>query len=86
MAEKVSGRRWTVVPLVGLITLYQKLVSPALGRNCRFSPSCSQYAVEALSVHGLGKGSAMALRRLSRCQPLFEGGYDPVPPREARPC
>jgi uncharacterized protein len=86
MAADVK-RRWSVVPLVAAIGIYQKLVSPALGTHCRFSPSCSRYAVEALELHGLVRGAAMAGRRLARCQPMFEGGYDPVPrERGAAPC
>jgi uncharacterized protein len=68
-------------PVVGLIRLYQRFVSPSLGRNCRFAPTCSSYAIEALTRHGVGRGGWMALRRLGRCQPLAEGGYDPVPER-----
>ena len=64
-----------------MIRLYQRLVSPSLGRNCRFSPTCSAYAIEAINTYGFLRGSAMAARRLGRCQPLFEGGYDPVPER-----
>jgi uncharacterized protein len=77
-----SDRRWSAIPLVALVRLYQKLVSPGLGRNCRFSPTCSTYAIQALEIHGVIKGSWLALRRIGRCQPLFEGGYDPVPNRE----
>lgn len=65
----------------GAIRLYQRLVSPSLGRNCRFSPTCSAYAVEALNRHGFLRGSGMAIRRLGRCQPFVDGGYDPVPER-----
>lgn len=79
------SRRWSVAPVVGAIRIYQKLVSPGLGRHCRFSPSCSRYAVEALEVHGLGRGTLLAARRISRCQPMFEGGYDPVPRNEGAP-
>jgi putative membrane protein insertion efficiency factor len=75
------------MPFVALIRLYQMAISPMLGRRCRFSPSCSVYAAEALQVHGVIKGSGLALRRIGRCQPLFEGGYDPVPPRSGvNPC
>ena len=80
-------RRWNVVPLVAAIRVYQKLVSPLLSSHCRFSPSCSQYAIEAFQVHGPVRGAGMAARRLARCQPMFEGGYDPVPrERGAAPC
>ncbi len=65
-----------------LIRTYQKLVSPALGRNCRYLPTCSHYAHEAIGRFGLARGSWMALRRLSRCHPLREGGFDPVPQRQ----
>ena len=64
-----------------MIRLYQRLLSPSLGRNCRFSPTCSAYAIEAINSHGFLRGSGMAARRLGRCQPLVEGGYDPVPER-----
>ena len=67
--------------LIACIRLYQRLLSPWLGRNCRFYPSCSQYAVEALRTHGCVVGSAYALWRILRCQPLCKGGHDPVPPK-----
>jgi len=63
------------------IRLYQRLVSPLLAPRCRFAPSCSAYAVEALERHGAAKGAWLALRRLLRCHPLGGAGYDPVPPR-----
>lgn len=65
--------------LAFLITLYQKLVSPWLPPACRFTPSCSQYAKEALVRHGVLRGLYLALRRLARCHPFHPGGYDPVP-------
>lgn len=74
---------WTVKPAIALIRAYQKTLSPAMGRNCRFSPSCSEYAAQALETHGLLKGAGLAARRIGRCQPLFDGGYDPVPGRGA---
>jgi putative membrane protein insertion efficiency factor len=68
--------------LIGLIRAYQMLISPVLGPRCRFYPSCSQYAVEALLLHGVLRGGWLALRRLSRCHPWHPGGVDPVPPKQ----
>lgn len=65
--------------LIMLIRGYQYLISPLLGNHCRFHPSCSSYAIEALEVHGALRGSWLALRRLGRCHPWHPGGYDPVP-------
>lgn len=64
---------------VGLIHLYQAVVSPWLGPACRFEPSCSRFAVEAIERHGILRGTALALRRIGRCHPLGGSGYDPVP-------
>jgi len=63
-----------------LIRGYQLSVSPLLGECCRFHPSCSQYAFEAVGTHGALKGSVLAARRVCRCHPFNAGGYDPVPP------
>jgi putative membrane protein insertion efficiency factor len=65
--------------LIMLIRGYQYLISPLLGNHCRFHPSCSSYAIEALQVHGAMRGAWLALRRLGRCHPWHPGGYDPVP-------
>ena len=65
--------------LIGLIIVYQRILSPLFGARCRFYPSCSAYAEEAIRRHGAMKGSWMALRRLSRCHPLHPGGIDCVP-------
>ena len=62
-----------------LLRAYQLMLSPLIGPACRFAPSCSEYAREALSVHGAGRGTWLALRRLSRCHPLGGSGLDPVP-------
>jgi uncharacterized protein len=62
-----------------LIRAYQLCLSPLLGPRCRFYPSCSQYALEAVRAHGSLRGSWLSLRRLSRCHPWHAGGYDPVP-------
>ena len=69
--------------LILLITGYRKVISPALGARCRFYPSCSAYALEAIGVHGALRGSWLAVRRLSRCHPFHAGGIDPVPPAKA---
>lgn len=80
-------RRVLVAPLLFLIAVYQRVVSPALhviggpACGCRFHPTCSHYAAEALRVHGIFRGLALAAWRILRCSPLSEGGLDPVPPR-----
>ena len=66
-------------PLLLLVWLYRLLISPWLGNNCRFQPSCSQYALEALREHGAFRGTWLAARRIGRCQPWGGSGYDPVP-------
>lgn len=65
--------------LLGLIRAYRLVLSPWWGRQCRFTPSCSEYASEAIDRHGPLEGSWMALRRLGRCHPWCPGGFDPVP-------
>jgi putative membrane protein insertion efficiency factor len=65
--------------LVALISIYQKLMSPWLPDACRFTPTCSQYAKEAILKHGLLRGLGLSLKRLSKCHPFHAGGYDPVP-------
>lgn len=65
------------VPL-GLIKIYQKYISPLKPPSCRFYPSCSQYAIEAIDKYGILKGSFMSLKRIVRCHPFNSGGYDPV--------
>jgi putative membrane protein insertion efficiency factor len=82
-------RRAAIVILRAPILGYRLMISPMLPRACRFSPSCSAYALEALASHGPLKGSWLALRRLARCHPftLLGGGsgYDPVPPHAHKP-
>ena len=79
--------------LVWILRGYQLAISPMLGQNCRFYPSCSQYAIEALRTHGAARGSWLAARRVCRCHPWNDGGHDPVPaaghkhsPTTARGC
>ena len=70
-------------PLIGLICCYRWLISPLIGPSCRYYPSCSEYAIEALRQYGAGYGSYLATCRLLRCHPWHAGGLDPVPPRDA---
>ncbi|MGB0756425.1 MAG: membrane protein insertion efficiency factor YidD [Candidatus Puniceispirillaceae bacterium] len=65
--------------LIGVITLYRLFVSPLLGTNCRFQPSCSAYGIEAITRHGALKGGWLTVRRISKCHPWGASGYDPVP-------
>ncbi len=65
--------------LIGALRAYQYLFRPLLGANCRFYPSCSDYALEALTRHGALRGIWLAIRRVGRCHPWHAGGYDPVP-------
>jgi len=65
--------------IIFLIRVYQVMLSPFLGGACRFQPTCSAYAIEAVATHGALRGSLMAARRLSRCHPLGRAGFDPVP-------
>jgi len=69
-------------PFALVIYAYKATLSPFIGRQCRFEPTCSSYALEAYRTHGVLRGTALAARRLSRCHPLCKGGYDPVPPKE----
>ena len=66
--------------LIGLLRAYRFAISPLYGQVCRYHPSCSAYALEAVTVHGSIKGTWLAARRLGRCHPWARGGYDPVPP------
>lgn len=65
--------------LTGAVKVYQWTISPLLGPNCRYHPGCSDYAVEAIATHGPWRGAGLATRRILRCHPWHEGGYDPVP-------
>ena len=65
--------------IIGGVRAYQRLISPLLGRRCRFYPTCSEYCIEAIRSHGLVKGLGLAGLRLLKCQPFHPGGFDPVP-------
>jgi len=76
MAHPVTPLQWLAVKL---LRLYQLVLSPLIGPRCRFHPSCSQYMIEAICLHGLIKGVWLGIKRLLKCHPLHAGGYDPVP-------
>ena len=65
--------------ILGIIRFYQRFLSPLLGSNCRFYPTCSHYTYEAIAKYGVRKGGWMGLRRIGRCHPWNAGGFDPVP-------
>lgn len=71
-------------PLIGLLRVYRVAISPWLGVNCRFQPTCSEYAIDALRTHGAFRGSALAATRIVRCHPWGGSGYDPVPDEDRR--
>ena len=71
--------------LIGLLRAYRAVISPLYGQVCRYHPSCSAYALEAVREYGSIRGSWLAVRRLGRCHPWAAGGYDPVPPRTSGP-
>lgn len=68
--------------MILIIKVYQKLLSPLLGQNCRFTPTCSSYAIDAIKIHGFVKGSWFAAKRIIKCHPLHPGGNDPVPDKQ----
>lgn len=72
-------KKLLVMPLIGILKLYCFALSPLLGSNCRFHPSCSVYAIEALRKHGLLAGLKLSVWRVLRCNPWCAGGHDPVP-------
>ena len=67
------------LPFITLIRLYRIFISPLLGNNCRHTPTCSEYGIIALKKHGVFKGIFLTAKRILKCNPLFKGGYDPVP-------
>lgn len=67
--------------LLGLIRFYRYFISPMLAPRCRFNPTCSRYALEAIQIHGAFKGTYLSVKRIAKCHPLHEGGDDPVPPK-----
>ena len=72
-------RKWPAKIVVMLLRIYKAVLSPFLGQNCRFQPGCANYAMEAVERHGVIRGAWMAIKRIGRCHPWHDGGYDPVP-------
>ncbi|UNK47729.1 membrane protein insertion efficiency factor YidD [Arthrobacter sulfonylureivorans] len=82
LSRPIAAKRIQTIPqagLIGALAVYRKTISPLYGQVCRFFPSCSAYALEAVTVHGAAKGSWLAARRLGRCHPWNPGGVDHVP-------
>ena len=82
---ETTRRNPIAVAMLALIRTYQRTLSPLLGAKCRFHPSCSRYTYEAIEVHGAFRGSWLGIKRIGRCQPFREGGFDPVPGSETTP-
>tara|TARA_Y100000815_G_C12865814_1_gene320823 strand:- start:68 stop:328 length:261 start_codon:yes stop_codon:yes gene_type:complete len=86
VTRRANGLRWWARPLswplIGLIFAYRATLSPLIGGQCRFTPTCSQYALEAVRAHGPLRGARLAARRILRCHPFSKGGYDPPPLRD----
>jgi len=68
-----------IYPFIIIIKFYQSFISPLIGSNCRYTPTCSTYSIDTLKKHGLIKGIFLSIKRISKCNSLFKGGYDPVP-------
>ncbi len=66
-------------PFILIVKFYQSYISPLIGTNCRYTPTCSQYSIKSLKKHGLFIGLYLSIKRIIKCNPLFKGGYDPVP-------
>ncbi len=75
----MNFRQLSILPFKGLIRVYQIGISPWLGNNCRYTPTCSNYTLQALEEHGLFKGTWIGVKRISSCHPWGGSGYDPVP-------
>jgi uncharacterized protein len=80
----IGGRSPLAWGLLGLLSAYRAIVSPVLGRHCRYEPTCSAYTAEAIARFGALRGAAAGLARVARCHPWAPGGFDPVPERRGR--
>ncbi len=82
MESKISIKKILITPFIGLVRLYQILISPLTPATCRYQPTCSHYTIEALRKHGLFKGGKLSVKRIFSCHPWGGSGYDPVPDPE----
>ena len=71
-----------IYPLIFIIKIYQMILSPLIGKNCRYLPTCSEYVIESLKLHGLLRGSFFAIKRILKCHPFGGHGFDPIPKRK----
>ncbi len=78
---KIIRKILILIPL-GIVYFYRYVISPHTPRSCRYTPSCSEYSIEALKVHGLFKGGFLAIKRILSCNPIGGSGFDPVPPKK----
>ena len=79
MKYKTKINQILAYPFILIIKFYQSFISPLIGANCRYTPTCSQYSIISLKKHGLFLGLYLSIKRIIKCNPLFKGGYDPVP-------
>lgn len=75
----MGAKKWLSLPLIGLVRFYQNFISPFTPASCRYTPTCSQYSLEALQKHGPLKGGWLSIKRIVSCNPWGGSGYDPVP-------
>jgi uncharacterized protein len=75
----MAAKEWLSLPLIGMVKFYQRYISPFTPASCRYTPTCSQYTLEALQQHGPLKGGWLSLKRIASCNPWGASGYDPVP-------
>ncbi|WP_445012692.1 membrane protein insertion efficiency factor YidD [Aquimarina discodermiae] len=84
MATKVTIKQIITLPFIGLVRIYQRVISPLTPATCRYQPTCSHYTVEALQKHGLRKGGMLSIKRIFSCHPWGGSGYDPVPEKKEK--
>ena len=79
LKKKLMTYKLIIYPIIVMIKFYQFFISPIIGQNCRYLPTCSEYSIQSLKEYGIIKGLAMSLKRVSKCHPWGNHGYDPVP-------
>ncbi len=84
MGTKVTIKQIITLPFIGLVRIYQRVISPLTPATCRYQPTCSHYTVEALQKHGLLKGGMLSIKRIFSCHPWGGSGYDPVPEKKEK--